>query len=267
LDFLNAFLLAVVEGLTEFLPVSSTGHLIIVEEYLKLTDDGRFNDAFMVMIQFPAILAVMVYFFRDLWPFGKGKESFRDTVSLWSKIVVAFLPAAVLGLLLHDAIKALLFHKIPVAIALVIGGILIVLIERIPRVVTVESRQELGYGKAFAIGCLQCLALIPGTSRSAATIIGAMALGTSRAVAAEFSFFLAIPTMLGAFTVEMASAGVAFTARQWALVALGSVVSFTVAYAVVALLMRYIKRHDFQVFGYYRIALGGLLLAWYLLSG
>jgi undecaprenyl-diphosphatase len=263
LDFLNAFLLAVVEGLTEFLPISSTGHLIIVEEYLKLSADEAFNEAFMVMIQFPAILAVMVYFFRDLWPFGKGQESFRDTFALWTKIVVAFIPAAVLGLLLHDHIKKLLFHPVPVAIALVIGGVLIVVIERFPRVVTVDTRQQLGYGKAFAIGCLQCLALVPGTSRSAATIIGAMVLGTSRAVAAEFSFFLAVPTMLGAFTVEMASAGVAFTARQWALIGLGSAVSFLVAYAVVAFLMRYIKRHDFQVFGYYRIALGGLLLLWY----
>lgn len=266
MPFLKALLFAVVEGITEFLPISSTGHMIIVDEYVRLTSDKAFNDAFIVIIQLPAILSVVVYFWPTLWPFGKGREEQAKIIQLWSKIVVAFLPAAVLGFLFDDMIEAVLFNPFTVCIALIVGGIVLIAIERRRLPVRVDDPGQMGYGKAVAIGFFQCLAMIPGTSRSAATIIGAMLLGASRPVAAEFSFFLAIPTMLGATTLKILKNGLAFTGEQWMLLAVGSVVSFAVAYAVVAFLMSYVKKHDFKVFGYYRIVLGALVIMWFFLT-
>jgi len=260
LVYLKALLLAVVEGLTEFLPISSTGHLILVNKYVQLTPDALFNDAFIVIIQLPAIASVVVYFWKELWPFRKPRSERRAAFRLWTTIVVAFLPAAVLGFLFDDAIEAFLFNTLTVAIALMVGGIVLILLERRPRRPVVADVRQIGFGRALAIGFVQCLAMVPGTSRSAATIVGAMALGSSRAAAAEFSFFLAIPTMLGASTLKIAKGGLAFSPQQWALLAVGSVTSFLVAYGVVAFLMNYIRRHDFQPFGLYRIVLGLLVL-------
>lgn len=260
MDFINAILLAVVEGITEFLPISSTGHLILVEQYLSFSDNGKFADAFMVIIQLPAILAVVVYFWKELWPWGKGQDTPR-ILRMWCKIVVAFLPAAVIGLLLHDYIEQLLGSVLVVALALMVGGVILVAIERRDHKVHVDDAENLSFKTAFFIGCFQCLAMIPGTSRSAATIIGAMLLGTSRVVAAEFSFFLAIPTMLGATTLTLVKQGLTFTGHQWALLAAGSGVSFVVAYGVVAGLMRFVQHHRFTLFGWYRIVLSAIVLA------
>lgn len=267
--YLKAVLLAIVEGATEFLPVSSTGHLIIVDAFVRLTEDKAFNDAFMVIIQLPAILAVVVYFWADLWPFSRTGAERRGLLSLWMKIILAVVPALVLGALFDDFLEAHLFAPVPVAIALIVGGIVLIILERGHRKTVYESTHDLPLRTAFFIGVIQCLAMIPGTSRSAASIIGAMALGAGRRAAAEFSFFLAIPTMFAATGYKMMKQGFSFTGEQWGLLATGSVVSFLVAYAVIAAFMGYVRKHSFEVFGYYRIALGALVLlaAWLGLIG
>lgn len=212
-------------------------------------------------------MAVVVYFWSRLWPFGRGEEHRAKTVALWSRVAVAFAPAALLGFLFHDAIESRLMYSVPVAVALVAGGVVLIALEYRGHVATFESVHDVSFRTAFGIGMLQCLALFPGTSRSAATIIGAMLLGAGRAAAAEFSFFLAVPTMIGASTLTLVKHGVGFTGQQWALLALGSAVSFATAYAAIAFLMRYIQRHSFTGFGVYRIVLGGIVLLAYFVYG
>lgn len=257
--YLNAILLAVVEGVTEFLPVSSTGHLILLEQWLPLGGDPEFEKAFMVIIQLPAILAVVLYFWPRLWPFH-AKADAAAVVMLWLKVAAAFFPAAVLGFLLDDFIEERLFNPLTVASALIAGGVVLYALERLKLRVRFGDAASFGFKTAIIIGFFQCLAMIPGTSRSAATIIGAMALGAGRAAAAEFSFFLAIPTMLGATTLKILKGGLGFSGREWALLAVGSVVSFAVAYAVIALFMGYIRNRSFVPFAWYRVALGLLVL-------
>lgn len=263
--YLKAVVLAVVEGLTEFLPISSTGHLILVERWLTLGLSDEFTKAFCVIIQLPAILAVVIYFWGRLWPLGKESAEQRATFVLWAKIVVAVLPAVVLGVLFDKRIEATLMWEIPVAVALLLGGIVLVAIEMRPPRTTIVSLEGLSYRNAFLIGVFQCAAMWPGTSRSAATIIGAMLLGAGRPVAAEFSFLLAIPTMLGATALTLAKHAGGFSGEEWRVLAAGSVVSFLVAYAVVAFFMRYVRTRDFKVFGYYRILLAAVVVGWYLL--
>jgi undecaprenyl-diphosphatase len=264
MDYLKAILLAVVEGVTEFLPISSTGHMILVEEWLRFGQPESFANAFMVMIQLPAILSVVVYFWKDLWPIGHAR-GFQGSMALWSKIAVGFLPAAVLGLLLDDWIDEHLFNAVTVAIALVVGGVVLIALERRPRTGGLATAHDIGYQRAALIGLVQCLAMIPGTSRSAATIIGGMMFGCSRQAAVEFSFYLAIPTMLGATALKLIKGGLDFTGEQWALLGVGSLVSFVVAYAVIALFMGYVRKYSFAPFGWYRIALGAIVLAVYFL--
>lgn len=263
--YLKAVILAVVEGFTEFLPISSTGHMILVDEFVKLSPDKAFVDAFLIMIQLPAIVAVVAYFWKDLWPLVKDADETKARIVLWIKIVIAFLPAAALGALLDNFIEAKLFNPVVVAIALLAGGVLLIALEYRRRQVVFATAREIAFGTAILIGFIQCLAMIPGTSRSAATIIGAMALGTSRVAAAEFSFFLAIPTMFGATAYKVMKTGLHFTAEQWLVVGVASVVSFAVAYAVVAVFMNYIRRRDFKPFGYYRIALAVVVLLYFAL--
>ena len=261
--YLKAGLLAIVEGITEFLPISSTGHMILLEEYLKLSADKVFVDSFMVMIQLPAILSVVVYFWKDLWPFVGDRTKTWSRISLWVRIGIAFLPAAVLGALLDDLIEKHLFNPVTVAVALVVGGILLIVLEYRRHPGVVATARDITLATAIGIGVIQCIAMIPGTSRSAATIIGAMLLGASRVAAAEFSFFLAIPTMFGAAAFKLLKNGLRFSGEQWAVIAVASVVSFLVAYAVVAAFMNYIRHRDLKPFGYYRIALGILVLAYF----
>lgn len=258
MEYVNAILLAVVEGITEFLPVSSTGHLILAESFLKIGEDETFADAFIVIIQLPAILSVCIYFWAQLWPIKDGALDSK-IVTLWVKVIAAFIPAVVLGLLLDDLIEAL-FNEIAVAIALIVGGIIILLVERRTYEGATDSIHDLSFKQAISIGFCQCLAMIPGTSRSGATIVGGLLLGASRSVAAEFSFFLAIPTMVGATAYKVMKNGLEFTGHQWTLIALGSVVAFLVAYAVVAFLMAFIQKHSFSVFGVYRIVIGVIVL-------
>lgn len=265
MDFIKAILLSFVEGATEFLPVSSTGHLILVKEYLDFGESAgqSFADTFIVAVQLPAILAVVLYFREAMCP--RRSTEFRAVASLWMRVLVAFVPAAVAGLLFHDGIEALLFHPVPVALALIVGGIILIALEWRGMGGRLMHVSDIDWRTAFFIGCFQCLALIPGTSRSAATIIGAMCLGAGRAAAAEFSFFLAVPTMAAATLFKLLKEGLGFNTHQWALLSVGSVGSFLVAYASVAFFMAYIKKHSFAFFGYYRIVLGLLVLGWLLL--
>lgn len=262
--YFNAFVLAVVEGLTEFLPVSSTGHLIVFEKYFPIAGpDSPFRHAYIELIQLPAILAVVLYFWAKIWPFSQPPAQRDATIKMWLYIAAAFVPAAVLGKLFKKAIEEKLFFDVPIALALVVGGVVLIAIERRKHTERYAAVADIPFAIAVAIGLFQCLAFLPGTSRSAATIIGALLLGTSRAAAAEFSFFLAIPTMLAVAAVNVLEYGLGFSAREWTLLALGSAVSFATAYAAVAFLMRYIQRHDFTGFGVYRIVLGGIVLLVY----
>lgn len=284
IDILKVVILGIVEGVTEFLPVSSTGHLIIVDEFVKL-EPASFANTFMVIIQLGAILAVIVMNFNKLFPFSKKnltekqtefynnsnlqtkaymliKEGNKDILRLWSKILVAIIPAAILGVLFDDIIDKYLFHPVPVAIALIFYGLVIILIENRKKDEDskIHSFEDLSYMTAFKIGIFQCLALVPGTSRSASTIIGGLLLGTDRLIATEFSFYLAIPTMIGATLLKVIKNVGAYTSYQWFLILLGSVISYFVAYLAINKFVAYIKKHDFKVFGYYRIVLGILVI-------
>ncbi|MCT1797012.1 undecaprenyl-diphosphate phosphatase [Helcococcus kunzii] len=291
LDIIKVIILSIIEGITEFLPVSSTGHMILANEFVNL-EPKAFSDTFMVIIQLGAILAVIAIYFNRLSPFGKDKLdggaypqkveqisgwtkfvnklyywfNHNETVELWKKVIVAVIPAAVLGVLFDDKIEGLLFFPIPVAIALIFYGIVIIFLEERNKSKAnykFTDVMQLSYKTALLIGLFQVLAMWPGTSRSAATIIGGMILGLNRKTAADFSFFLAIPTMLGATLLKVVKAG-AMTGAQWGLIALGFVLSFIVAYVVIKKFLAYIQKNDFKVFGYYRIVLGILVLLYFL---
>ena len=259
-------ILALVEGITEFLPVSSTGHMILVNkliggEYLSPT----FTNSFLIIIQLGAILSVVVYFWKDLTPFVGTKEKFVLRFRLWLKIIVGVLPAMVIGLFLDDIIdKYFMDNVTTIAITLIVYGIIFIAIEVIYKIKNVKARvrsfSDLKYSTAFLIGFFQCLAMIPGTSRSGATIIGALLLGLSRPLAAEFSFYLAIPTMFGATALKLLKNGLVFTQTEWAYLALGLAIAFVVAYIVIKWFMDFIKKRSFTSFGLYRIILGIIVL-------
>lgn len=258
--FIKAVFLGIIEGITEFLPISSTGHLIIANHFFEFT--GDFANMFDVVIQLGAILSVVVYFWSRLNPFvllQAGAERDR-TWMLWKKAVVGVLPALVIGGLLGGKVEELLFNPTVVAWALVVGGLLLWWMENRNRAAKIESVEQMSYNIALLIGLVQCLAMIPGTSRSAATIIGAMLLGLSRASAAEYSFFLAIPTMAAASAYTLLKANFQLSVLEWQVLLVGFVVSFLVAWAVIALFMNYIRKNDFKPFAYYRVILGIVLL-------
>ncbi|MEG0390706.1 MAG: undecaprenyl-diphosphate phosphatase [Cetobacterium sp.] len=260
--FLLVIILGIVEGMTEFVPVSSTGHMILVERFINSPLVSKtFMENFLVIIQFGAILSVVAYFWNDLTPFVKTKEEFKEKFSLWTKIIVGVLPAGVIGLLADDYISEFFMDNTTiVASMLILYGIIFILVERKNLMGGIGSIKEMSYKLAFTIGFFQCLAMIPGTSRSGATIVGALLLGVSRSVAAEYSFFLAIPTMAGATLLKLVKNGLNFTPLEWQLLAVGSVVSFVVAYVVIKWFMGYIKKKTFMAFGVYRIILGILVL-------
>jgi undecaprenyl-diphosphatase len=254
--YLVAIILGIVEGLTEFLPISSTGHLILVNQFAGFT--GRFANMFDVIIQLGAILAVVAYFGQRLFPFGRSKSAAEKENSwdLWKKALIGVFPALIVGAVLGKYIEEKLFNPVTVAIALVIGGIVLIVAEKRKKLCTINSISSLSYKTAFFIGLIQCLAMIPGTSRSAATIIGAMFLGASRIVAAEFSFFLAIPTMLAASTYSFLKVGIILTSDELSVLAIGFITSFFVALLVITVFMNYISKKSFKPFGYYRVILG-----------
>ncbi len=260
---LLVIILAVVEGMTEFLPVSSTGHMILVEKFLG--DVGlskQFMDSFLIIVQLGAILAVVIYFWDKLTPFVKTKKDFILRMRLWVKVIVGVLPAVVIGLLLDDYISEYFMGNVfVVATTLIFYGILLIVIEKCNKSEgKINTMGKLSYKLAFIIGFFQCLAMIPGTSRSGATIIGALLLGLSREVATEYSFFLAIPTMFGATFLKLIKNGMHFTSSEWQLIGIGTVIAFVVAYIVIKWFMAYIKKRDFVFFGVYRIILGIIVL-------
>lgn len=265
-DILKAIILGIVEGITEFLPISSTGHLILVNQFVSF--EQSFTNMFDVVIQLGAILSVVVYFRKRIFPYGDEKKDFfkSQTFDLWKKTIVGVVPALFIGALLQEKIEEKLFNPLTVSIALVIGGIVLIFIEGRKKHAKIESIASLSYITALSIGLIQCLAMIPGTSRSAATIIGAMLLGCSRIVAAEFSFFLAIPTMVAASAYSLYKTGLSMTQSEMIILAVGFVVSFLVAWIVIKAFMSFISRNDFKPFGYYRIILGGLILAYFAIS-
>ncbi|HUX21653.1 MAG TPA: undecaprenyl-diphosphate phosphatase [Spirochaetia bacterium] len=264
---IKTVIMGIVEGVTEFLPISSTGHLIIVEQFLRLSNGGQLSPAFIssfdVLIQPGAILAIVVLFWKTLWPFGGTQEENARTWKLWGRVIIGTIPAAVLGFLFDKIITGKLFNPLVVAITLVFYGIVLVVIERILRkgkAPKIEDVHNLTLSLALAIGFFQVLALIPGTSRSAATIVGAMILGLSRSSAAEFSFFMAIPIMAGASVLTLYKHASSFTGVEWEVLLIGFVVSFLLALVVVRAFMNFIRKRDFVPFGYYRIVLGALVI-------
>lgn len=265
IEILKAVLLGIVQGITEWLPVSSTGHMILVDEFVKLNFSPTFISTFLVVIQFGSILAVLLIFFKKLNPFdsSKSKVEKKETLSLWAKVIVAVIPSGIIGVLFEEDIDRLFFNSTTVALALIIYGVIMIVIENRNKKPAVSDFSQLSFKLALGIGLFQCLALIPGTSRSGSTIIGATLLGASRYVAAEFSFFLAIPTMLGASLLKLLKAGFVFSGFEWLVLGVGSVVAFVVSVIVIKFFMDYIKKHDFKAFGYYRIVLGIIVLLYF----
>ncbi|MDR0879360.1 MAG: undecaprenyl-diphosphate phosphatase [Clostridioides sp.] len=267
-EIMKAVILGIVQGITEWLPVSSTGHMILVNEFIHMNFSEQFINTFLVVIQFGSILAVVMIFFKKLNPFDRDKKpkEKRETVSLWIKVLIAIVPSGVIGVLFEDEIDAIFFNSTVVAIALIVYGVIMIMLENRNKKPKYKSFDDVSYSLALKIGMFQCLALIPGTSRSGSTIIGAVLLGASRFVAAEFSFFMAIPTMLGASALKLWKAGFGFSGFEWLILGVGSVVAFVVSVIVIKLFMDYIKKHDFKPFGYYRIALGIVVLVYFFMA-
>ena len=273
IEFLKAILFGIVEGITEWLPVSSTGHIILLDEFVKPNVSEAFMEMFEVVIQLGAILAVILLFFHKLNPFSPQKDAAqkKDTWQLWFKVVVAVIPSAVIGLLLDDWMDEHLYNHIVVSIALIVYGIAFILVERKntgKHLRMVDDVHKIDYKTALLIGAFQCLSLVPGTSRSGSTILGAIMLGVGRGAGAEFSFFMAIPTMLGASAIKFLKfmlSGVGITSMEIAVLIVGCVVSFIVSLFVIKALMDYVRRHSFSAFGVYRIILGVVVLAYFLI--
>ncbi len=268
LEILKAVLFGIVEGITEWLPVSSTGHMIILDEFIQLDCTPEFLEMFLVVIQLGAIMAVVILFWNKIFPFqfkDKTKPVIeQDKIMLWLKIIVACVPAAVVGLLFDELFEKLFYHAIPVAIALIVFGVAFIVVERMNKGKRAKIRKlsDISFKTALIIGVFQLIAAIfPGTSRSGATIVGALLIGVSRKVAAEFTFFLAIPVMFGASLLKLVKFGFSFTPDEFVILIVGMAVSFMVSLFVIKFLMDYIKKHDFQIFGWYRIALGLVVIA------
>ena len=266
LDVLKVILLGIVEGITEWLPVSSTGHLILVGNVLKPGLSDAFMEMFNVVIQLGAIMAVVVLYFHKLNPFSPKKTQKQKllTWQMWIKVLIASVPAGIVGVLFNDILDEIFYKPIPVAVMLIVYGILFIVVENhnAGKKPSVTRISQLSVQMLLWIGFFQMLALIPGTSRSGATIVGALIIGVSREVAAEFTFFLAIPAMFGASLLKLIKFGFHFTGAEFGLLMLGCIVSFGLSVIAIKFLMGYIKQHDFKVFGYYRIVLGGLIIVW-----
>ena len=278
LDIIKSIIFGIIEGITEWLPISSTGHLILAEQFIKFENvSPEFWSMFQVVIQLGAIFAVILIYFKNIWPFTKNKEkaikpkgilSFFDKniMNLWGKILVACIPAAIIGILFDDVFEALFYNPVCIAIALIVFGVAFIIIENWNKNKKggKEKNSEITYKDAVIIGIFQLLAAIfPGTSRSGATIIGGLLIGLSRPNAAEFTFYLAIPTMLGASLLKLLKFGLEFTTAEIAILIVGMLVSFIISMFVIKFLMNYIKKHNFKVFGYYRIILGIIVLLYF----
>lgn len=270
LEILKAALLGIIEGITEWLPISSTGHMILVEEFVKLNVSENFMEMFRVVIQLGAILAVVILYFQKLNPFSpkKSSQEKKNTMSIWYKVIIGVIPAGILGVLFDDWFDEHFYNYIVVAVMLIVYGVLFIMIENNNKgkETKINNFNDLSYKTALLIGIIQILSLVPGTSRSGVTILGAIMLGTSRFVAAEYSFFLSIPIMFGASALKLLKFGFDFTGTEISILATGMVVAFVVSIIAIKFLMSYIKRNDFKVFGWYRIVLGILVLGYFIIS-
>lgn len=281
MDIIKSIILGIIEGITEWLPISSTGHLIIADEFIKLGMTDEFMEMFNVVIQLGAILAVVVIFWNKMWLFTADKTKGynyitkgnglikKDVMDMWFKVIAAMLPAAIVGIPFDNYFEKHFHNWQVVSAALIVYGVLFIVIEKINknRKPKVNSIPELSYKTALLIGCFQALSLIPGTSRSGSTILGAMILGVSRVAGAEFSFFLAVPVMFGASLIKLLKFGFTFTGMELAVLAVGTLTSFIVSVIAIKFLISYVRRHDFSLFGYYRIALGVIVIAYFLIAG
>lgn len=280
MDIIKSIILGIIEGITEWLPISSTGHLILADEFIKLDMSKEFMKMFNVVIQLGAILAVVVIFWKKLWPFTLDKSKGynyitksggiikKDVMDMWFKVIVAMLPAAIVGIPFDNLFEEHFHNYIVVSAALIVYGILFIIIERRNdgKKPKINSIADISYKTALIIGCFQALSLIPGTSRSGSTILGAIIIGVSRIAAAEFSFFLAVPVMFGASLIKLLKFGFSFTGAELAVLLVGTLTSFLVSVVAVKFLMNYVRKHDFSAFGYYRIALGAVVLAYFLIA-
>ena len=272
IEILKVVFLGIVEGVTEWLPISSTGHMLLVDQFLQINASAEFKEMFFVVIQLGAILAVVLIFWKKMWPFqmkDKSKPVVKlDIISMWIKVVVACIPGAIVTILFDDFIEAHLHTPGVIAAMLIIYGIAFILIENWNkhRKPTVRTLNEITYKTAFLIGLFQVLSIIPGTSRSGSTIVGALLLGVSRVAAAEFTFFLAVPVMFGLSALKLLKFGLSFTAAELMILVIGMVVAFLVSVIVIKFLMGYIKKHDFKVFGWYRILLGIIVAIYFIIA-
>lgn len=272
IEILKAIVLGVVEGITEWLPISSTGHMILVDEFLHLNVTPQFKEMFLVVIQLGAILAVVVLYWHKLWPFGIENKRIvpkKDIWQMWFKVLVSCVPAAVVGVLFDDKLNALFYNWQTVAIMLILFGIFFLVVETWNKGKTakIHSIGELTYTSALIIGAFQLIAAVfPGTSRSGATILGAILIGVSRTVAAEYTFFLAVPVMFGASALKLVKFGFHFTSAEAILLVVGMIVAFVVSILTIKFLMGYIKKHDFKAFGWYRIVLGAAVILYFVLA-
>lgn len=268
LDVIKTIILGIIEGITEWLPISSTGHMILANEFLKLNVSAEFWEMFEVVIQLGAIFAVVVICFKDLFPWGfnMDKTDTKETFNLWGKIVVSSIPAAVIGLLFDDYINAHFFNAWTVAIMLIVYGILFIIIEKKHKGkrARVTDVKDVSYKDAFMVGVFQALAIIPGTSRSGSTILGGLLLGLDRNVATSYTFYLAIPAMGGASLLKLLKFGFAFTSSELIILITGMITAFIVSIFAIKFLLKYIRKNDFTVFGYYRIVLGIIVILYFL---
>ena len=271
IELLKAAFLGIVEGITEWLPISSTGHMILVDEFIRLNTSDAFKEMFLVVIQLGAIMAVVILYFHKLNPLSprKSLQQKKDTMSIWYKVIVGALPAAVIGVLFNDWLDEHLYNYQTVALMLFIYGVLFIVIENHNkgRSSKIQNFHDLSYQTAILIGMFQVLSLVPGTSRSGATILGAILLGTSRTIAAEYSFFMSIPIMFGASLLKLVKFGFHFTSLELMILLVGMAVAFVVSIIAIRFLLGYIKTNDFKVFGWYRIVLGVLVMGYFLIFG
>lgn len=273
IEILKALILGIVEGITEWLPISSTGHMILVDEFLKLNVSEEFKSMFLVVIQLGAILAVVVLYFKKLIPLDVQNKKLhwkKDTLTMWLKIIVSCVPAAIVGVFFDDQLEAVFYNWQTVSAALIIFGILFIIIEKRNRgrEPKINSINDITYKTAIIIGMFQLIAAVfPGTSRSGATIVGALLIGVSRSIAAEYTFFLAVPVMFGASALKLVKFGFDFSSMELAILAVGLISAFVVSILAIKFLMSYIKKHDFTFFGWYRIVLGAAVILYFAIAG
>ncbi len=266
IEILKVIIIGIVEGITEWLPISSTGHMILLDEFIKLNITSEFKEMFLVFIQLGAILAVLMVFFNKINPLNKKQEALKDTFKLWLMVIISCLPAAVIGLLFDDWVYEHFYNSITVALALIIYGIIFILVERKQKKEKINSLKVITVKTALLIGLFQLLAIIPGTSRSGATIVGGLLLGMNRSIITEYTFILALPVMMGASLLKILKFGFVFTSTEIIILVVGMITAFIISFLTVKYLLKYVKKHDFKIFGWYRIVLGLIIIIYFIIK-